>query len=422
VDVLEVGLASLVGRVDAAGAAAEPGFASTVAWLRARLGMRHGRAVERVRLARQLPRLEKVGDRLRTGGLSAGQAVVIAEAVSRLDDEDAALGEDVLLGLVDAGHSAGELARDAARITDVINQQRGNTAEPEDSRRGFARSWVSVTRSSDRGSWVRGWLSAEHGAVFDQVVGPLAKPATGHDDRDHAQRTADALFSVLSEGNKGAGVTVIIDLAAYKQVTGDTLHPAMDLDDNIGPVLGNGNGNGNGSFDGRTGNIAGTLTGRLRPVRPAARLLNGTPISPKRARQIALAAGVNALILGRCGAPLYLGRTVRFATPAQRKALLAIYDTCAVTGCHIPAHLCEIHHLHGGWKLGTPTDMTRLAPTCTFHNRWIDTHPHQTHHHTNPHGRTTLTLHPPTATTRHPPTTGPTGTHLSPKPAPAHAA
>ena len=131
-----------------------------------------------------------------------------------------------------------------------------------------------------------------------------------------------------------------------------------------------------------------------RAGRVPARLLNGTPISAQDARRIALNAGISPLLLGHHGSPLYLGRTVRFVTPAQRKVLLALYETCIVHGCHIPAHLCEIHHLGGGWKLGTPTDIDQLAPACGWHNRWIDHHPDHITQTTDTHGRTVIKIQP----------------------------
>jgi hypothetical protein len=121
-------------------------------------------------------------------------------------------------------------------------------------------------------------------------------------------------------------------------------------------------------------------------------LLDGTPISPQDARRLALNAGISALILGRDEIPLYLGRTTRFATSAQRRTLLAQYDTCCVTGCQIPAHLCEIHHLNGGWKLGTPTDINQLAPLCGWHNRWCETHEDQITQTRDSRGRTVLKI------------------------------
>lgn len=394
IDLQEAALAPLIRRAEATGAFAEQGFASATAWARRRLGMGHGRAAERVRLARQLPRLAETRVRLTGGSASAGQANVIAGAVTRLNDEDAQLAEKALLDLADAGHSVNELTKAAAHITDVIHQQRDEQKEPIESRRGFQRSWITMSRSLDGGTWVRGWLTPEHAATFEQITGPLSKPAGPADDRDHAQRTADALFSVLSQGNGNAGVTIIIDLAAYTQATDtDTgTRPARTADDIA-----------TGPDDRELRRPGQTCQPARMSARPPARLLSGTEISVQRARQIALAAGINTLILGPSGAPLYLGRTVRLATAWQRKALQALYDTCCVAGCDIPVHLCEIHHLNGGWKLGTPTDITHLAPTCSYHNKWIDTRPERAEQRTDHNGKTTITLHPPwrpTITTR----------------------
>ncbi|MCW2912711.1 MAG: hypothetical protein JWN52_779, partial [Actinomycetia bacterium] len=60
IDVSEAALAVLVGRADATGAHELHGWGSTAAWLRNAVGMRHGRAAERVTVAKQLPRLPLV--------------------------------------------------------------------------------------------------------------------------------------------------------------------------------------------------------------------------------------------------------------------------------------------------------------------------------------------------------------------------
>src|ERR1700754_437294 len=86
-DVGEGALAGFVGVVDRGGEVRRWGFASTGAWLRGRLGMRPGRAGERVMPARQMSRLPLVGKLLAGGGLSYGYAVTIAGAVHRLNDE-----------------------------------------------------------------------------------------------------------------------------------------------------------------------------------------------------------------------------------------------------------------------------------------------------------------------------------------------
>jgi hypothetical protein len=105
-----------------------------------------------------------------------------------------------------------------------------------------------------------------------------------------------------------------------------------------------------------------------------ARLADGTPIGMERARQILLNAGFSTLVLGTDGHPLYLGRRVRCATPAQRRVLLARYATCAVDDCEIPATGCQLDHARG-WNNGQPTDIDQLVPCCAFHNHYKARHP-----------------------------------------------
>jgi hypothetical protein len=555
VDLVEAALAALVGRVDATGAHGQLGFPSAVSWLRERLGMRHGRAAERVTLAKQLPRIGLVGKLLTGGRLSVGFALAICAAVRRLDEADTGAAQDILLGMVEEGCGVGQVAKAADRITDLIAERQGRDPEPADSRRGFVRSWLQKVKSLDGGLWIKGWFNPEHCAAFDQIIGPLAKPKAQWDDRDLPQRTADALFAVLTEGNKGAGVTLIIDLAAYAAATGEGECFAYDSRAGTGPTdgpadspghdpeaarkqahgpgpgteaagrsahgcvadMGTAGGSAHGPGTGGAGPAGGpahaaclgtqaaagehvqeapggaggdsdveagavsetatafetfqnetggfTADGFVAPAesapaesapaesapgelardelargesvpdksapresapariapdespperadpwsaiedetgeraatgrRMAARLLDGTPVALEDARRIALNAGMSTLILGRTGTPLYLGRSVRFATPAQRKVLLALYDTCCVHGCQIPAHLSEVHHLGGGWKIGTPTDIDQLTMLCGWHNRWIETHQHQVVQSRDVQGRTVLKILPP---------------------------
>ncbi|WP_131732574.1 HNH endonuclease signature motif containing protein [Actinomadura formosensis] len=362
-DLHESALAGLIGRVDASGEMRRWGLPSTRAWLRNHLGMREARARERVNLARQRHRLTGVAKRLSCGELSYGYATTITDAVLHLDDTDCAKAEDVLLGMVEQGFSAGKVASFGRRIRDVIAERDGTEAVPDaDTRRGYERSWIDSTRSLDGGRYIKGWLNAEDAAVWDGTLGPLAKPAGTDDHRDLSERTAAALTSVLSGGHKATKVTVICDLD--------------------------------------------TLTGGKAP----ARLTDGTPIPAEQARRIALSAGVSSLLLGRGHTPLYLGHRVRFASPAQRQVLEALYPTCAVHGCEVPGTLCEVDHVHG-WALGdSPTDIDRLALTCGWHNRWKAANPRQIHITRGADGRYGYRLLPPEdARERHRP---PSGTHM----------
>jgi hypothetical protein len=275
--------------------------------------------------------------------------------------------EQILLGMVDTDCSAGKVAAFGRRIRDVIAERDGTEHEPDDTRRGYERSWIDSTRSLDGGRYIKGWLNTEDAAIWDGTLGPLAKPAGTDDHRDLSERTAAALSSVLSGGHKATKVTVICDLD--------------------------------------------TLTGGTTP----ARLPDGTPIPAEQARRIALTAGVSPLLLGGGHLPLYLGRTERFATPAQRRVLEALNTTCAVQGCEVPGTLCEVDHV-GGWALGSPTDIDQLTLTCGWHNRWKATNPHQVHITQARDGRYTYRLHPPSTTHPRPGDQPPNPWIVEPKP------
>ncbi|MFA1549231.1 DUF222 domain-containing protein [Actinomadura chokoriensis] len=350
-DAQEGALAGLIGQVDAAGEVRRWGLPSTQAWLRSRLGMRESRARERLTLARHRHRLPEVRERLASGELSYGYAATVAEAVARLDDQDCAKAETLLLDMVGQGVSPGKLAVFGRRIRDVIAERDGHDEPPAEARRGYERSWITSTRSLDGGRYINGWLNAEDAAIWAGTLAPLAKPAGPDDDRDLAERTAAALSGVLSGGHKATKVTVICDLE--------------------------------------------TLTGGPVP----ARLTDGSPIPAPQARRIALAAGVSPLLLAGGHTPLYLGHKVRFATAAQRQVLETRYPTCAVEGCEVPGSLCEVDHVNG-WALGdSPTDIDKLALCCGWHNRYKHANPRQLHaSHDFTTGRYTYRLLPPAIT------------------------
>ena len=129
--------------------------------------------------------------------------------------------------------------------------------------------------------------------------------------------------------------------------------------------------------------------------RVPARLLNGSPVAAQDVLRMAVYAGISVLLVGRDGIPLYLGRAERFGSPGQRRALEALYETCAVKTCQTPGHLCEIHHLNGGWKAGTPTDIDQLVLVCKWHNCWFEDHPDQVLESRDEHGRVVITILPP---------------------------
>ncbi len=91
--------------------------------------------------------------------------------------------------------------------------------------------------------------------------------------------------------------------------------------------------------------------------------------------ELAADADVHAVVV-RNGVVLYapgelnLGRTTRLANRAQRRALRALYSTCAIPGCSVGYDYCRLHHIIW-WRHGGRTDLDNLLPVCTHHHTKI---------------------------------------------------
>jgi hypothetical protein len=96
-------------------------------------------------------------------------------------------------------------------------------------------------------------------------------------------------------------------------------------------------------------------------------------------RRLACDAEIVPVVLNGDAMALDVGRSQRFATPDQRRALAAMHRSCVFPGCTRAFTDCEIHHIDPWGDLG-PTDLDRLAPLC------------ERHHHLVHEGRTRLQL------------------------------
>jgi hypothetical protein len=91
------------------------------------------------------------------------------------------------------------------------------------------------------------------------------------------------------------------------------------------------------------------------------------PVSRATLRRLTCDAVLQRVRQAANGAVLDLGRTVRLATPAQRRAITARDGQCLIPGCHTPVALCDLHHVRH-WADGGPTDLQNLAPVCPRHH------------------------------------------------------
>lgn len=82
-------------------------------------------------------------------------------------------------------------------------------------------------------------------------------------------------------------------------------------------------------------------------------------------------AAIIPVVLDSDGVVLDQGRTVRNATRAQRRALRAMYATCAIPGCRVASGHCQPHHIRWWVEHGGPTDLHNLLPLCSRHHHCV---------------------------------------------------
>ncbi len=77
----------------------------------------------------------------------------------------------------------------------------------------------------------------------------------------------------------------------------------------------------------------------------------------------------NGVILHAPG-EMNLGRSARHASRDQRRALRAMYRSCAIPGCATHFARCKIHHIIW-WSNNGLTDLVNLLPVCVHHHHRI---------------------------------------------------
>jgi hypothetical protein len=385
-DQVDAACLRLLAVVDGRGAGgAEQGTSapSTQAWLRATTRMGTAAAGQRVRTARALHRgpLAKTAHALAHGEVSYAHAAVLADATGDLPPARVAEAEPVL---VDAARRLDppRLRRLAAHLREVVDpdgsEERGQARLD---RRGL---WLDATFEGMVA--VKGLLDAEAGEAAMAALAPLARPTGPEDQRDAAQRRADAMGELARQalqaghlpdsGGLRPQVTVTMELAgllasrggvggvggwggilpgeAVRRLACDAAvtravvrrHPAqadaipasLDGSDRPGPT-------GSGHGDGGIGD--GGLAAELR----AATALLPPP-------------------LGAAVELLDLGRATRVVSPALRRALALRDGGCAAVGCDRPPPWTDAHHLDH-WLHGGKTSLDNLILLCRVHHRAV---------------------------------------------------
>ena len=222
---LEAARVGLLARLDRSGAYLADGAVSPAAWLRARTGMGHGAARDRVALGRSLSEMPSTTEAFARGEISFAHARVLAAAVAPGADPDAR--EHFLAAepaFVDAARvtTPQELRKIIERyVLDLAGDDGVARAEELHARRRFHAS--PTFEGMVAGSFL---LDPESGEIL--LTALAARTSTDPDDpeqppRSPAQRRADALTDVMRDfldsgapvttGGERPHVTLVVDLA-----------------------------------------------------------------------------------------------------------------------------------------------------------------------------------------------------------------
>ncbi|GED97537.1 HNH endonuclease signature motif containing protein [Gordonia crocea] len=177
--------------------------------------------------------------------------------------------------------------------------------------------------------------------ALDALAKPIPAPDGSPDPRPRAQRTADALVSVITAY-----------LASRNRPTVGGIVPHITMTVPLPVLVGSG-----GEGDSRVTRLG--FTGS---------------VSAETAREIACGCTEVTALLTADSVPLDAKRTQRFVTGALRKALEARDGGCQFPGCGRPPAWCEGHHIKH-WADGGETNLKNTVLLCPLH------------HHTYIHGK-----------------------------------
>ena len=96
----------------------------------------------------------------------------------------------------------------------------------------------------------------------------------------------------------------------------------------------------------------------------------GEAVPVATVRRLCCDADIVPVVLDGDGVALDVGRAKRVATREQRRALRAMYRTCAHPGCTVGFDDCDIHHVNP-WTPTGLTDLDNLLPLCSRHHHLV---------------------------------------------------
>ena len=304
-------------------------------------GLSRRDAASQVKTAERLQSMPTVRDAVESGEISFANAKTLAQASDKTSTGQVA--QDGMLLEKAAALPPDQFAREAGRWA----AQRQNDDGEELYRRQRARRRLSIWDGDDGTVHLRGELDPVTGAKvrkrFLKEAERLRRDDArnpGGEERSFHQRMADALETLTSDSGTGTDPN-----GRDKCAGGCGRRPSAEV-----VIVQHLSADGTAAF---------------------AEVAGGGTIPQSVLEEHFCNAEITGVVFDHKGKPLWQGHTKRTATPAQMRALEALYGTCA--GCGAPFVLCQAHHVEPVSQ-GGRTDMDNMIPLC-----W-GCH-HKVHHH-----------------------------------------
>ena len=314
---------------------AEQGHAEAAPTLLAGNGRRGKRdaeaAADRAAVCAQMPGLS---DALESGTVSAGHVDAIASAARSLDDA----GKQELAGCTESLVNAAATMSPEAFDREVKDLAKALSGDDGVSRQESLRRQRTVQRWVDKHTGMHKTLivldpvaDAAMWTAINSAIG-TARSAKQDDNLTFDQLRADAVVDLITSagadcdrGERVPEVSVLIDFTTLR----DGYHE-----------------------------------------RSIAETSDGIPLPISTIRRLCCEAKILPIVLGSSGEVLDLGREVRLANRAQRRALRALYRTCGHPDCTVAFDQCRVHHVIF-FELGGATDLANLIPLCELHHHLV---------------------------------------------------
>jgi hypothetical protein len=327
---IDVAEGHLLAELESRGCCDELHGLSTKAWLAREAMLSASVARGRVKVATALAGpFPEVRDALVSGRISSDHARAVVDAVNPRVAGALSEIQDEVVNLA-AGTVFETWRRQLAGLVELLDQDGGH--DPGDD---LAANKVSLLPTFDGIHHLTGTLVGEHAQVVTQVLDRRA------DELFHRYRTDRDHVPELPTPPRSTLVALAL-VEICRQAQGVDLAGTRAPRTDVSLVI-------NAEHPNRVHDPAGV------------RLADGT------VRVLLCDPDLVPVVVDHLGVPLDMGRTIRYANTAQRRAMAVRDGGCVFPGCTAPPTWCDAHHLDE-YHLGGATNVNRLVSLCRHHH------------------------------------------------------